>query len=47
MGFLVKKPSFSKSPNLDIFSGKIHGLVLGLVELIDAKSIDEAQPMWP
>ena len=28
-------------------SRKFHGLVLGLVELIDAKGIDLAQPIWP
>ena len=26
---------------------KFHGLVLGLVGLIDAKGIDVAQPIWP
>ena len=36
---------FSKSPILKIFLWKFHGLVLGLVELIDAKGIDVAQPM--
>ena len=36
----LKKMSFSKSPILK----KI--LVHGLVELIDAKSIDVAQPIW-
>ena len=42
-----KKPSFSKSPILNIFLWKFHGLVLGLVGLIDAKGIDLAQPIWP
>jgi hypothetical protein len=41
-----KKLSFSKSPILKIFLRKFHGLVLGLVELIDAKGIDVAQPIW-
>ena len=39
-----KKKYFSKSPILKNFSLKIHGLVLGLVELIDAKGIAVAQP---
>ena len=38
--------SFSKSPILNIFFQKFHGLVLGLVELIDAKGIEVAQPIW-
>ena len=38
-----KKRSFSSSPILNIF---FHGLVLGLVGLIDAKGIDVAQPIW-
>ena len=37
---------FSKSPILEIFSRKFHRLVLGLVELIDAKAINVAQPIW-
>ena len=41
-----KKAHFSKSPILEIFSRKFLGLVLGLVELIDAKGIDFAQPIW-
>ena len=41
----LKKLRFSKSTILDIFSQKFHGLVLGLVVLIDAKGIDVAQPM--
>jgi hypothetical protein len=40
-----KKLSFSKPPILNIFFQKIHGLVLGLVGLIDAKGIDVAQPI--
>ena len=42
-----KKQCFSKSPILKIFSRKFHSLVIGLVGLIDAKDIDEAQCMWP
>ena len=42
-----KKLSFSIPPILNIFFQKFHGLVLGLVRLIDAKGIDVAQPMWP
>jgi hypothetical protein len=37
---------FSKSPILKKKFWKFHGLVLGLVGLIDAKDIDVAQPMW-
>ena len=47
--FLEKKIQngrFSKSPILKIFLWKFHGLVLGLVELIDVKDIDVAQPIW-
>jgi hypothetical protein len=40
---IKKKLSFSKSPILKFFLGKFHGLVLGLVGLIDAKGIDVAQ----
>ena len=41
-----KKLRFSKLPILKIFSRKFHGLVLGLVELIDAKGIDVVQLIW-
>jgi hypothetical protein len=41
-----KKVRFSKSPILKNFLWKFHGLVLGLVELIDAKGIDIVQPIW-
>ena len=41
-----KKVHFSKSSILKIFLWKLHGLVLGLVELIDAKGIDVAQLTW-
>ena len=38
--------SFSKSSILKKILRKFPGLVLGLVELIDAKGIDVAQPIW-
>ena len=38
-----KKGHFPDLPILNIFFQKFHGLVLGLVELIDAKGIDVAQ----
>ena len=41
-----KKLRFSTPPILNIFSWKFYGLVLGSVELIDAKGIDVAQPIW-
>ena len=41
----LKKRSFSSSANSQYFFQKFHGLVLGLVELIDAKGIDVAQPI--
>ena len=37
---------FPAPPILNIFWRKFHGLVLGLVELIDVKDIDVAQPIW-
>ena len=42
-----KKVRFSKSPILNIFLWKFHGLVLGLVGLNDAKGINLAQSIWP
>jgi hypothetical protein len=42
----LKKGHFPAPPILNIFLWKFHGLVLGLVELIDAKGIDVAQPIW-
>ena len=42
-----KKLSFSTSPKAEQFLPKFHGLVLGLVGLIDAKGIDFAQAIWP
>ena len=41
-----KKLSFSTPPILNIFFQKFHGLVLGLVVLIDEKGIDGTQPIW-
>ena len=43
----LKKLSFSTSPKAEQFPPKFHGLVLGLVGLIDAKGNDVAQPIWP
>ena len=43
----LKKPSFSTSPKAEQFPPKFHGLVLGLVGLIDAKGINVTQPIWP
>jgi hypothetical protein len=40
-----KKLSFLKLPILNMFLENFHGLVLGLVELIDAKGIDVVQPI--
>ena len=41
-----KKARFPAQPILNILLQKFHGLVLGLVELIDAKGIGVAQPIW-
>ena len=41
-----KKLSFSTSPKAEQFPPKFHGLVLGLVGLIDAKGINVTQPIW-
>ena len=41
-----KKPHFPAPPILNIFSSNFNGLVLGLVELIDAKGIGLAQLVW-
>ena len=38
---------FSTSPKAEQFPPKFHGLVLGLVELIDNKGINVNQPIWP
>ena len=42
-----KKLSFSTSSKAEQFLPKFHGLVLGLVGLIDAKGINVTQPIWP
>ena len=41
------KLSFSTLPKAEQFPPKFHGLVLGLVGLIDAKGINVTQPIWP
>ena len=41
-----KKLSFSTSPKAEQFPPKFHGLVLGLVELINAKGIGSTQLIW-
>ena len=41
-----KKGHFPSPPILNIFFQKFHGLVLGLVGLIEAKGIDGTQPIW-
>ena len=41
-----KKLSFSTSSKAEQFLPKFHGLVLGLVGLIDAKGINVTQPIW-
>ena len=42
----LKKIMFFKITNYQYFLWKYHGLVLGLVELIDVKGIDVAQPTY-
>jgi hypothetical protein len=42
-----KKLSFSTSPKAEQFPPKFHGLVIGIVGLIDAKGINVTQPIWP
>ena len=42
----LKKACFPALPILNIFVQKFHGLVLGLVGLIDVKGIGVAQPIW-
>ena len=44
--WLTKKTHFPALQILNIISQKFHGLVLGLVELIDAKGIGVAQLIW-
>jgi hypothetical protein len=41
-----KKLSFSTFPKAEQFPPKFHGLVLGLVGLIDAKGINMTQTIW-
>ena len=41
------KSPFSKIANSQNFFAKAHRYLLGLEELIDAKGIDFAQPIWP
>ena len=41
-----KKARFPAPPILNIFLQKFHGLVFWFVELIDAKGIGVAQPIW-
>ena len=41
-----KKLSFSTLPKAEQFLQKFHGLVLGLVGLIDVTGIDFAQAIW-
>ena len=43
----AKKRSFFKIDNSKYFLSKSNGVILGLVELNDAKGINMAQPMWP
>ena len=42
-----KKGNFPAPQILNILPRKFHGLVLGLVGLIDVKGIDVAQFIWP
>ena len=41
-----KKRVFQPPPKAEQFPPEFHGLVLGLVGLIDAKGIDVAQSIW-
>jgi hypothetical protein len=43
---LLKKTEIFKTANSQYLKKK-YGLVLGLVQLSDAKGIDVAQPIWP
>ena len=43
---ILQNGHFSKWPIFKLFLWKFHGLVLGLVGLIDVKGIDVAQPIW-
>ena len=42
-----KKGHFPAPPILNIFFQKFYGLLYKLVEMIYAKGIDVAQPIWP
>ena len=42
-----KKGHFPAPPILNIFFQKFYGLLYKLVEMIFAKGIDVAQPIWP
>ena len=42
----MKQKKIFTPPKAEQFPPKFHGLVLGLVVLIDAKGIDVAQPIW-
>jgi hypothetical protein len=42
----LKKGHFLAPPILNFFLWKFYELVPGLVELIDVKGIDVAQPIW-
>jgi hypothetical protein len=43
---ILQNGHFLKWPIFKLFLWKFHGLVLGLVGLIDVKGIDVAQPIW-
>ena len=43
----LKKLSFSTLPKAEQFPPKFHGLVLGLIGLIDAENIDVVLPICP
>ena len=42
----LKKTEFFSIAKAEQFPPKFHGLVLGLVEFIDAKGINLTQPIW-
>ena len=44
---VLKKKHVFQTCQFSIYFCENYGLVLGLVELIDAKGIDLAQPIWP
>jgi hypothetical protein len=43
----LKQTEIFKTTNSQYFFSKILWIGLGLVQLIDAKGIDVAQPIWP